>query len=116
GVSAGRVGGPVGHAAIPETLLRAAGGPGTGDATVDLRTSPGGGTVSGGLPPSLAYRVLDGYKLVLSRTDGRPRLFDLRADPAEREDLAARYPQRVATLARGLDQPGQVQPVPADLR
>jgi hypothetical protein len=116
GVNPGRARGAVGHAAVPHTLLQAAGGAPPAVPLEDLRTSDGGGPVTGGLPPVLAYRVVDGYKLVVPRRDGQPKLFDVRSDPGERVDVAARFPQRVETLARGLESPGQTPVVPPDLR
>ena len=40
-------------------------------------------------------------------------LFDLSADPAERNDLAAREPERVAALAKRLEQVRQAPAAPA---
>ena len=40
------------------------------------------------------------WKLVTQRTQTRPELFNLAADPGEAKDLAAAEPARVAALAR----------------
>jgi arylsulfatase A-like enzyme len=44
----------------------------------------------------------DGWKLIVTPTSGRRRLFHLERDPAEKQDLAAREPARVAALAEEL--------------
>ncbi len=40
------------------------------------------------------------FRLVWSELEPTPQLFDVRADPGEREDLAARHPERVRALAQ----------------
>jgi arylsulfatase len=101
GVTPGRVPGTVGHLSIGPTLLRAAGEPCHGCLGSDLRTSVGGDSVSGGLPPDLVYRVADGYKLVLNLRSGERRLHAL-TDVAETDDLSERLPAQVKQLAEGL--------------
>ena len=103
GVRAGRVGGPVGHTAVTSTLLAAARGIPPGVLVDDLRSASGGGEVTGSLPPNLAYRIAEGYKVILRRSDGYRRLFDLKADPAERHDISGQFPERAEILSVGLD-------------
>ena len=51
-----------------------------------------------------AVRVLfDGSWKLITTSHGQRMLFDLAADPAESNDLAAAQPQRVEELARRLD-------------
>jgi hypothetical protein len=47
--------------------------------------------------------IMGDYKLVCSYEKGALRLFDLSADPAERQDLAAKQPERVAAMEARLD-------------
>ncbi len=58
-------------------------------------------------PPRTMVRkqaVLDGrWKLVVDRLSGSRELYDLDADPAERNDLASREPQVVARMIRQLE-------------
>jgi hypothetical protein len=42
------------------------------------------------------------YKLVLDRTTGQRRLYDLRSDPPERHDIASTEPDIAERLAEGL--------------
>ena len=50
------------------------------------------------------YVIRDGWKLISPQGGGRTaELYDLRADPHERFDLAAEQPQRAAALQRELD-------------
>jgi hypothetical protein len=42
-------------------------------------------------------------KLCTDRLSGQTELYDLAKDPAEREDLAAKQPERVATLSQALE-------------
>lgn len=88
GVKPGRVEDPVGHAAIPGTLLAAAGvlrGASGGD---DLRAGQPRGFAEGGLPPDHSFRVAGRYKLTLNAADGTRRLFDRLTDPHELNDIA----------------------------
>ena len=62
----------------------------------------GRGIAEGGLPPNLVYRIGGGYKLVLDLESGQRTLFDLRADPQERNDLAAVAEDTAVALAAGL--------------
>lgn len=87
GVVPGRVATPVGHDALRTTLLAAA-GEGIAN-TEDLRAGNGSGLARGALPPTLTYRIADGYKAVHNSSDGSRVFFDLRADPAESSPLAA---------------------------
>lgn len=103
GVRPGRVHEPVGHTAITTTLLAVANATPPGRLADDLRSAVGGGEVTGGLPPNLAYRVADGYKVIVRSSDGRRRLFNLRTDPEELDDIASRFPERAEILSRDLD-------------
>jgi arylsulfatase A-like enzyme len=101
-VERGEISTPVGHAAVESTLLAAASVPCPDCARADLRRDAGPGTAEGGLPPRLAYRIGESYKLVLDLETGRRALYDLRSDPAERRDIAVLSPEVVNTLASGL--------------
>jgi len=62
------------------------------------------------------YRValVDGWKLQLNaRAPSAPWLFDLRNDPTEQENVAARHPERVAALQRALEEHEASQQPPA---
>jgi arylsulfatase A-like enzyme len=112
-VERGEIFTPVGHAAIAPTLLAAASIPCLDCTRADLRRDAGPGTAEGGLPPRLAYRIGEGYKLVLDLETGRRALYDLRSDPAERRDIAALAPEVVKTLASGLSgdtRPPEIEP------
>lgn len=103
----------VGHAAIAPTLLAAAAVPCPACAQADLRRGAGPGIAEGSLPPRFAYRIREGYKLLLDLETGRRTLYDLRSDPAERRDIAALAPEVVRTLASGLSshpRPPQIEP------
>jgi arylsulfatase A-like enzyme len=102
GVEAAVVRGPVGHAAVAPTLLASAGIGGSECRGVDLRRDSGTGIAEGGLPPHLAYRIGGGYKLVLDLESGRRTLFDVRADPLERHNLAGAAEDVADALAVGL--------------
>jgi len=59
------------------------------------------------------YALLrDATKLVVT-ADGESLLFDLAADPAERQSVAAAAPERVAELKQQLAQAAQPEPAPA---
>jgi hypothetical protein len=58
--------------------------------------------VEGSLPPRLAYRLDERYRVVLDLETGRLSLFDRGSDPAETHDIALRAPQLAEELARGL--------------
>jgi choline-sulfatase len=92
GIEPGRFDDVVGHADVPTTVAAAAGldCPACPRRGLDLRTSRGGGTAEGGLPPHLRYRIENDLKLVLDAESGRRQLFDLRMDPEEAHDLAPR--------------------------
>ncbi|HTE06050.1 MAG TPA: sulfatase-like hydrolase/transferase [Planctomycetota bacterium] len=47
--------------------------------------------------------VRDGWKLIRTPANGREELYDLRADPGERDDRARREPARATELAAALD-------------
>lgn len=74
------------------SLLAALDGEGEAERRIVVRTQSGG---------QLAVRE-GRYKLVQIRDSGRTLLFDLRADPGEQVDLAARQPATVARLLRSL--------------
>jgi arylsulfatase A-like enzyme len=92
----------VGHSAISTTLLAAASVPCPDCSGADLRTSVSAQVVEGGLPPRWAYRVMGDYKLVLDRTTGQRRLYDLRSDLPEQHDIASTEPDIAERLAEGL--------------
>jgi hypothetical protein len=102
GVEPDTVASPVGHAAISTTLLAAASVPCPDCVGPDLRREAGPGVAEGGLPPRLAYRISGGYKLLLDLENKQRFLFDLRSDPAERNDIARTAPELVAALGSGL--------------
>lgn len=52
--------------------------------------------------PATAY-YLDGFKLVWTHEDGVKRLYDLRVDPGEANDLATREPARLDSMGRRLE-------------
>jgi hypothetical protein len=116
GVQTGRVAAAVGHRALPVTLWSAAGAAGGITSVWDLRAGRGGAPVSGELPPNLAYRIEDGFKLVLSRKEGTRRLFDIRSDPRETQDVASTFPQLVVALAKGLEQRVETLGIPPEVR
>jgi hypothetical protein len=99
GVEPGRVDSPVGHAAIPETLLAAAGGRCDHCMGADLRNATAQSTVEGGVPSMWRYRVEGRYAVLLKR-EGAPALFDLEQDPFAQADLAREMPRLAAELAR----------------
>jgi arylsulfatase A-like enzyme len=100
GVVPGRVATPVGHDAIPATLLAAAGDrPGAG---IDLRSEAGNGVVDGALPPSLRYRIVGHHKVVVDADTGRRLLFDLAHDPGEVVDRSHADPELAAKLSDDL--------------
>lgn len=99
GVTPGRSATPVGYAAVRATLLRAGGAPSNSDG--DLRTGTAFGVVEGGLPPNMAYRIVDGYKVVIDAQRNVRSLFSL-ADASEAHDLAKDRPQALRILAEGL--------------
>ena len=101
-VEHGEVSTTVGHAAIAPTLLAAAAISCPDCSRADLRRNAGPGIAEGSLPPRLAYRITDKYKLVLDLETERPSLYDLRSDPAERSDIAARAAAIANALASGL--------------
>ena len=112
-VEQGEISIPVGHAAIAPTLLAAASVACPDCARADLRQDAGPGTAEGSLPPRFAYRISEGYKLLLDLETGRRALYDLRSDPAERRDIAALAPEVVKTLATGLSgdpRPPEIEP------
>ncbi len=102
GVVPGRAEAAVGHDAVMTTLLAAAGVACPDCSGPDLRSSAGSGVVDGALPPRLAYRIAGRYKVVVDAASGERHLFDLRADPGERRDLAAERPQVVEAMCAGL--------------
>ena len=57
--------------------------------------------------------LVDGWKLNVSDPPGRSWLFDLRADPTERIDLASEEPEKLAELQRALDKHNAAQAPPA---
>lgn len=112
GRPAGVVASPVSTAALAPTLLELLGLPSS------LR--PGARSFAGLLsgaaaeeaPPVFAETrhfankraIVDGrHKLVLDRQGGPTELYDLRRDPGERENLAAREPEQVARLGAALE-------------
>ena len=97
GVEPGHVDGVVGHSSVPWTLAAAAGLERKRGA-VDLRLGDRPGVAEGGLPPGLVYRIAGDYKLVFDIDERRASLFNRRLDPAERQDLSKREPQRTAAL------------------
>jgi uncharacterized sulfatase len=101
-IEAGIISSPVGHVAIPSTLLAAALAQSTRELGPDLRQESGPGLVEGGLPPFLAYRLTERHKLVLDTATGHRALFDRLSDPAETRDIAARAREVAETLAQGL--------------
>ncbi|MBI2833450.1 MAG: sulfatase [Acidobacteria bacterium] len=109
GVTSGRVTAPVGHASIVRTLLDIASVACDECSGSDLRTSTGDSVIEGGLAAEsghgqdLSYRIAGGYKLVLNRSNGRVRLYDLRNDPLEQRDVAHLRADVVAALRKGLD-------------
>jgi hypothetical protein len=105
GVVPGRVSAAVGHESVRRTMLNAAGIPCTRCMGIDLRTGTGQEQIEGGLPPEWRYRIQAGYKLVAARHQA-PQLFDVAADPTERDDLAAHLPATVAAMGAGLDAQG----------
>jgi arylsulfatase A-like enzyme len=62
----------------------------------------------------LKTRIEMPWKLILDTEAPRPMLFNLQQDPAEKDDLAAREPQRVRALTQALRRslPEQLQAVP----
>jgi uncharacterized sulfatase len=58
---------------------------------------------------NLQYRwVIDGnWKLIVPHAanvkDGKPELFDLSKDPTEKQNLAAKHPEKVEALTKKLD-------------
>ena len=92
GTQPGHVAPPATNRDVRHTVLAAAGLGCTDCQGSDLRTGVGG-SVDGGLPPHLAYRVVDRFKLVLDHRSGAQQLFDLAADPQERFDLRAKHPE-----------------------
>jgi arylsulfatase A-like enzyme len=51
-----------------------------------------------------SYAVRDGaWKLIVERTTGTERLYDLRNDPEEQHDLSKRHPERTGHLRAALD-------------
>jgi hypothetical protein len=119
GVSAGRIATPEGHEAIRPTLLGAAGIPCQDCSGPDLRAAVGDGIIEGALPPHLLYRLTKRYKVVIDDRDQSRRLFDLRQDPQESEDIAHRMPKVTESLAVGLALNARERertPIPADLR
>jgi hypothetical protein len=100
----------VGHAAIPRTLLAAAGGTCSSCDEVDLRIGGGSGTVRGGLPPSLAYGVRGHYKALLDLQTGRVTLHDTLADPEDKRDLSSSLPELAQYLTAGLATSKHVEP------
>jgi len=116
GVEPGRVGDPVGHQAVPSTLLRAAGDPCAGCIPEDLRTGRGSAQVDGHLPPHQAFRISGRYKLEVDYRRGTRRLYDVLADPDESRDLASAHADVVAKLAEGLRRPAPLpSPSPEDV-
>jgi arylsulfatase A-like enzyme len=101
GVRPGRVGAPVGHVSVAETLLRAAGVPGAGNAS-DLRTSDGDVVVEGHVPPRLSYRVVNGFQAVVDSSTGKGSLYAIRNDPQREHDLGPLHPKLLSELAVGL--------------
>jgi arylsulfatase A-like enzyme len=99
GVQPGAVEPGVGHASVGKTLLAAAGVDTGALAGSDLRTSDGEAAVEGALPSDLSYRIVDGYKVVMDHRRQTAALFDLRADPEERRDLAGARPEMVRLVA-----------------
>jgi len=114
GVKPGRVATPVGHTAIPRTLLAAAGITCPECSGPDLRLEEGNGVVEGGLPPDLSYRVAGRFKLIVNHHSGARSLFNLMKDPAERRDVSAAHPSLVEALAAGLGSVGFPGPPPAE--
>jgi hypothetical protein len=119
GVSPGRIATPEGHEAIRPTLLAAAGIPCQECSGPDLRAAVGDGIIEGALPPHLIYRLTKRFKVVIDDRDQSRRLFDLKRDPQESEDIARQMPEIAESLAVGLAlNAGERErtPIPADLR
>lgn len=102
GVSPGRVEGVVGHASVLPTVLAAAGLACPDCEGHDLRTSSGGGVVEGEYPPRFAYRIAEGFKVIVDVETGERRLFDLARDPAGERDIADAEPAVAVRLSQGL--------------
>lgn len=71
-----------------------------------LRSPPAllvGISMTGGKERSVSVRHGTSKLILDCRPEPRARLFDLEADPGEERDLAAREPDRVRQLARGLE-------------
>jgi uncharacterized sulfatase len=101
-VEPGRVTSPVGHAAIPPTLLAAASVPCNRCGVADLRRDVAPRLVEGTLPPRLAYRSDGRYKVVVDFQTGRRFLYDRLSDPGEHHDIAGLAPALADSLASGL--------------
>jgi arylsulfatase A-like enzyme len=93
---------PVGHAAIPSTLVAAAMLPSDESSGADLRRKIPPQVVQGTLPPHLAYCTDGRYKLVVDFETGRRSLYDRASDPGERHDIASTMPTLVHSLASRL--------------
>jgi hypothetical protein len=85
----------------------------------DLRAAVGDGIIEGALPPHLVYRLTKRFKVVIDDRDQSRRLFDVRRDPLESEDIARQRPEITESLAVGLAlNAGELAhpPIPAELR
>jgi arylsulfatase len=111
GMVAQRISRPVGTVDLAPTLLAAA--------RVELPDGMQGRSLLGlarqeGRPPYMAFSdssiasgdlaiAVAGYRLLVPRTEGGPRLFNLLEDPLEQNDLAVLEPEKVAVLGRRLE-------------
>ncbi len=107
-----RFGAPVSSIDLLPTIAAAAGAKAPNDRPIDgvdlLPHLAAGGAALAPRPlfwRDGAYRSVidDGWKLIVSARPARRWLFDLGADPTERNDLSAREPARVARLQSLLD-------------
>jgi arylsulfatase A-like enzyme len=59
---------------------------------------------------SQAAVLADGWKLIVDQRTGGQELFDMKNDPSETQNVAAKLPDRVRTLSRLLEQQMALDP------
>jgi hypothetical protein len=112
-VAPGWIDASVGQASVSRTLLDVAAIACAGCPGSDLRTSAGDRPIDGWLPPSQAYRVADGYKLVIDFKTGSRKLFEVDSGIAGTRDVTADHIEEVERLSVGLSLPVAKAATPA---